>query len=57
MNYKILITFDKEYNGYVVEVPALSGCMSQGKSIDTAVENIKDAINGWLYVENFIKCG
>jgi predicted RNase H-like HicB family nuclease len=52
MNYKILITYDKEYEGYVVDVPQLSGCMSQGKTIDEAIENIKDAIKGWLYVEN-----
>jgi len=51
MNYKILLTYDNEYQGYVVEVPQLPGCMSQGKSLDEAVENIKDAISGWLYVE------
>jgi len=51
MNYKILITFDREYGGYVVEVPQLPGCMSQGKSFDEAIDNIKDAISGWLLVE------
>lgn len=54
MNYKILITYDKEYNGYVVDVPQLPGCMSQGKSIDEAVENVKDAIKGWLHVEEML---
>jgi len=52
MNYKVLITYDNEYIGYIVEVPQLPGCMSQGKSMDEAIENIKDAITGWLYVEN-----
>ena len=52
MNYKILLTYDKEYQGYVVEVPRLPGCMSQGKTLDEVIENIKDAIKGWLYVEN-----
>jgi len=51
MNYKVLITFDSEYNGYVVDVPELVGCMSQGKTIDEALENVKDAIKGWLHVE------
>jgi predicted RNase H-like HicB family nuclease len=51
MNYKILITYDKEYSGYVVEVPQLTGCISQGKTLDEAIENIKDAISGWIYVE------
>jgi len=54
MNYKIIITFDKEFNGYVVDVPQLPGCMSQGKTIDEAVENIKDAIVGWLRVEEML---
>jgi predicted RNase H-like HicB family nuclease len=52
MSYQILITYDKDYKGYVVEVPQLSGCLSQGKTFDEAIENIKDAIRGWLLVEN-----
>ena len=52
MNYKVVIMYDSEYQGYVVDVPELVGCMSQGKTIDEALENVKDAINGWLYVEN-----
>jgi len=51
MKYKVLIMYDKEYEGYVVDVPELNGCMSQGKTIAEAIENIKDAIKGWLYVE------
>ena len=34
-----------------MDVPELPGCMSQGKTIDEALVNIKDAINGWLHVE------
>ena len=51
MRFKVIITYDKEYGGYVVEVPELVGCMSQGKTIDEALNNIKDAIKGWLKVE------
>ena len=51
MKYKVLIMYDKEYQGYVVDVPELNGCMSQGKTIDEALENIKDAIKGWVKVE------
>jgi predicted RNase H-like HicB family nuclease len=43
--------YDKEYKGYFVDVPALNGCMSQGKTIDEAITNVKDAIKGWLFVE------
>ena len=51
MNYKVIIMYDKEYEGYVVDVPELNGCMSQGKTMDEALKNIKDAIKGWLHVE------
>lgn len=45
------MTHDSEYEGYVVDVPELVGCMSQGKTLDEALKNIKDAIKGWLEVE------
>jgi predicted RNase H-like HicB family nuclease len=51
MNYKVVIMYDLEYQGYVVDVPELVGCMSQGKSLDEALKNVKDAIKGWLSVE------
>ena len=51
MTFKVVIMYDSEYKGYVVDVPELVGCMSQGKTIDEALKNIKDAIKGWLLVE------
>lgn len=51
MKYKVIIMYDPEYEGYVVDVPQLVGCMSQGKTLDEAIENTKDAIKGWLHVE------
>jgi len=51
MKFKVVITYDSEYEGYIVDVPELVGCMSQGKTIDEALTNIKDAIKGWLEVE------
>ena len=47
MKYRILIT-EGEDGMYVVECPSLPGCVSQGKTRKEAVENIKDAINGYL---------
>ncbi|KJR42897.1 Uncharacterized protein family UPF0150 domain protein [Candidatus Magnetoovum chiemensis] len=49
--FKVIIMYDYEYKGYVVDVPELEGCMSQGKTIDEALTNAKDAIKGWLHVE------
>lgn len=51
MKFKVIIMYDPEYQGYVVDVPELVGCMSQGRTLDEAIENTKDAIRGWLHVE------
>jgi len=51
LKFKVVITYDSDYDGYVVDVPELFGCMSQGKTMDEALNNIKDAIKGWLEVE------
>jgi predicted RNase H-like HicB family nuclease len=50
MNFQVVFTFDPDYRGYVADVPALPGCMSQGKTMDEAKSNIRDAIAGYLEV-------
>ncbi|HLT24221.1 MAG TPA: type II toxin-antitoxin system HicB family antitoxin [Ignavibacteria bacterium] len=47
MKYRILLEQDED-GGFVVEVPALPGCISQGNTRAEAVENVKDAIRGYL---------
>ena len=48
---KLHVIIEKDEAGYyVAEVPALPGCFSQGKTYDQAVENIKEAIEGWIEV-------
>jgi len=34
--------------GYVAEVPALPGCITQGGSLTETLENVRDAIACWL---------
>jgi predicted RNase H-like HicB family nuclease len=48
MDFKVILEYDPEYEGYVIECPALPGCVSQGKTKEEALENIKDAIKGYL---------
>lgn len=36
--------------GYVVTVPALPGCLTQGENFEDAKEMVKDAITGYLAV-------
>jgi len=48
---KLHVNIEKDEAGYfVVEVPALPGCMSQGKTKDEAIANIKEAVQGWIEV-------
>ncbi|MHB2025331.1 MAG: type II toxin-antitoxin system HicB family antitoxin [Elusimicrobiota bacterium] len=50
---KLRVVFEKDETGYyVAEVPALPGCLSQGKTLEEARTNIKEAIAGWLAVVN-----
>jgi len=49
MKLHVIIEQDEE-GYYVAEVPALPGCLSQGKTRDEAIANIKEAIEGWLEV-------
>jgi predicted RNase H-like HicB family nuclease len=37
---------------FVVECPALPGCVSQGRDEKEALDNIKEAIVGWLWAED-----
>ena len=39
-----------EEGGYIVSVPKLPGCVSEGETFEEAWEMIQDAIAGWLDV-------
>ena len=48
---RLHITVEQDEAGYyVAEVPALPGCLSQGKTREEAIANIKEAVEGWLEV-------
>ncbi len=49
MRLLVNLIYDQEYKGYVADVPELPGCMSQGKTVEAALKNVKEAIS--LYVE------
>jgi len=51
MKYKVVVS-EGEDGWYVVECPSIPGCISQGKTIKEALDNIKDAIYGCLEVMN-----
>jgi len=48
---KLHVKIEQDEAGYyVAEVPALPGCLSQGKTYEEAIANIKEAVEGWLEV-------
>ena len=48
---KLQVVVEQDEAGYyAVEVPALPGCLSQGKTREEAIANVKEAVEGWLEV-------
>ncbi len=47
------VILEKSEDGWIVaECPALPGCVSQGRNEEEALANIREAITGWLWVED-----
>jgi len=46
--FLVNLIFDPEYGGYVADVPQLPGCMSQGKTVEAALKNVRQAIRAYL---------
>lgn len=44
LQYTVLFTPDDESGGFIVEVPALPGCHTQGDTLEEARKNAKEAI-------------
>jgi predicted RNase H-like HicB family nuclease len=53
MTYKVNVIIEKDKDGYYAYVPQLTGCQSQGDTVEEALKNIKEAIE--LYVETLPK--
>lgn len=45
-----IVVHDAEEGGYWAEVPAITGCVSQGESLDELLENVREAVEGCLSV-------
>jgi antitoxin HicB len=42
------VTYRCEEGGYVVEIPALKGCLAQGDTLDEALQELKVVMELWL---------
>lgn len=51
MIFQVILEQDED-GWFVVECPALPGCISQGRDEKEALENIKEAITAWLWAED-----
>lgn len=47
MKFRVVIEPDED-GVFVAECPSLPGCVSQGKTREEALTNVKDAISGYL---------
>lgn len=48
---RFVVTIDRDEDGvYIVECPAIPGCVSQGRTQDEALKNIRDSIRECLEV-------
>ena len=52
--YTVVLTPDPD-GGFVVSVPALPGCVTQGGTRDEALRNAREAIE--LYIEDCVAAG
>ncbi|MFH0764812.1 MAG: type II toxin-antitoxin system HicB family antitoxin [Calditrichota bacterium] len=50
MTLKVII-HEAEEGGYWGEVPALPGCATQGETLDELLASVREAVAGWLDVE------
>jgi len=51
MIFHVILEQDED-GWFVVECPALPGCVSQGRDEEEALANIKEAITAWLWAED-----
>jgi predicted RNase H-like HicB family nuclease len=43
-----IVMYPGEDGYWVIECPSLPGCISQGRTKEEAIQNIKEAINGYI---------
>jgi predicted RNase H-like HicB family nuclease len=47
------VSLEEAEDGWIVaEVPALPGCVSQGRDEKEALDNVKEAITAWFWAED-----
>ncbi|WP_309294762.1 type II toxin-antitoxin system HicB family antitoxin [Desulfotruncus alcoholivorax] len=55
--FKVVLTWDNETQVCVVTVPALPGCVTQGKDREEALERVQEAITGHIGLKDNWRAG
>ena len=48
LNYEVIIYWSKDDNSFVAEVPELPGCMADGLTQNSALENVQVIMAEWI---------
>jgi predicted RNase H-like HicB family nuclease len=48
LNYEIHLIPDQMNGGFIAEMPELSGCVSTGRTEETAIKNLKEEKLAWI---------
>ncbi len=48
MRFKVILEWNEDGGGYTVTVPGLPGCITEGDTIDEALENAQEAVVGYF---------
>ena len=51
MKLKVIVHDEAEEGGYWAEVPAISGCATQGETFEELLSNLYEAVEGCLSVD------
>jgi predicted RNase H-like HicB family nuclease len=46
--FKVILEWNEDGGGYTVTVPALPGCITQGDTVEEALERAQEAIEGHI---------
>ena len=46
--YEIIIYWSNEDHVFIADVPELPGCMAHGETQETALQNVKEAMQLWI---------
>lgn len=46
--YAVIIYWSSEDNSYIAEVPELAGCMADGNTMQSALENVHTVMEEWI---------